>query len=70
MPDKLDYAQRFIHLWMSGQVPILRKPQPWLTHGSTLRERFLEFLGLVKKWSLDKSAESLCFFDYLDSTLE
>lgn len=68
--EKLDYAHQFIHLWMSGRVSIFKKSQPWLKHGDTVRERFVSFIGLVKKWCAATKAEDVDFFDYLDTALE
>jgi hypothetical protein len=61
--DQLSYAERFLHLWMSGVISIIRKPQPWLRCSGTIGDRFLAFLSLVKKWSADTSAEDVCFYD-------
>lgn len=68
--NKLSYAEQFIHLWMSGAVSMIRKPQPWLQCGGGVSDRFLALLALVKKWSIDKSAETTCFYDYANASLE
>ncbi len=64
--DKLDFAQQFIHLWMSGKVFVLNRQQPWLKRNTSIRKQFLEFFSLVRKWSTENTYEDLDFFDYLD----
>jgi len=68
--EKLDYAQRFIHVWMSGMVSIIKKPRSWLKYGASIRDRFLEVLSLIRKWSTDISAQDIDFFDYVMPPLE
>ncbi|WP_039016868.1 hypothetical protein [Halocynthiibacter namhaensis] len=67
---KLSYAEQFIHLWMSGSLSIIRKPQPWLQCSGSISDRFLAFLSIVKKWCADTSTENLCFYDYAEASLE
>ena len=68
--DRLSYAERFLHLWMSGAISIIRKPQSWLSWGGSTSDRFLAFLSLTKKWCADDSAENTCFYDYAEASLE
>jgi hypothetical protein len=68
--DRLSYAERFLHLWMSGAISIIRKPQSWLACGGSTSDRFLAFLCLTKKWCADASAENTCFYDYAEASLE
>ena len=68
--DKLCYAEQFIHVWMSGAISVIRKPQHWLRCDDCISDRFLAFLNLVKKWSGDVSAENTCFYDYAEALLE
>ena len=67
--DKLSYGEQFIHLWFSGMINIIGKPQVWLKHGSCIRERFFQALGYIKNWSTD-TAQDIDFLDYVEIPLE
>jgi hypothetical protein len=66
----LSYAEQFIHLWMSGVISIIRKPQSWLKLSTSVSDCFLSFLSLVKNWCDDPSAIDTCFYDYAGIALE
>ena len=68
--DKLSYGEQFIHLWFSGMINIIGKPQVWLKHGSCIRERFFQALGYIKNWSTDNTAQDIDFLDYVEIPLE
>lgn len=68
--DKLSYAERFIHLWMSGWALSINKDQSWLQPGLSTLDSFLMFHATVKKWCTDPGADDTCFYDYLDALLE
>lgn len=67
---KLSYAEQFIHLWMSGAIAVIRKPQTWLKCGTSTQDRFLIFLSVVKNWCTDTSADDTCFYGFADAQLE
>lgn len=66
----LSYAEQFIHLWMSGAISIIRRPQHWLQCTVSVGDRFVAFLNIFKKWCDDKSAENACFYGYVEALLE
>ena len=68
--EKMTFAEQFIHLWFSGVVSLIRKPQPWLQCTGSITDRFLAFLSLTKKWCADTSAENTCFYGYAEAALE
>jgi hypothetical protein len=68
--EKLCCAERFIHLWFSNMISIIKKPQTWLEHGTSMRDRFLQTLILIKNWSTDGEAQDIDFLDYVEVPLE
>lgn len=68
--DKLGAAERFIHIWMSGMVKVIKKDTRWTKFGDSIKDRFLELLSLVKNWSADATAQDIDFMDYVEPLLE
>lgn len=68
--SKLGCAEQFIHLWFSGMIDIIRQPQAWLKQNSSITERLLHSILLVKNWSTDESAQGVDFLDYVATQLE
>lgn len=64
------YAEWFLHMWRSGMIKVIQKPNKWVKLGLTAGDRFLRALALVKNWSRDKTPEATCFLDYADARLE
>ena len=64
------YAEWFLHMWRSGMIKVIQKPNKWVKLGLTTGDRFLQALALVKNWCADDSPEAPCFFDYADALLE
>jgi len=48
--DELDFAGQFLHLWMSGIIKLMRRPETWQKIESSIRERFPGFLDVVRSW--------------------
>ncbi|MGJ8626281.1 MAG: hypothetical protein ACSHXB_04900 [Sulfitobacter sp.] len=68
--DKLGCAEQFIHLWFSGMIDIIRQPQAWLKQNSSITERLLHSILLVKNWSTNENAQGIDFLDYVVAQLE
>lgn len=68
--NKLSFAEQFIHVWMSGYVAVISKPQTWLKHGTNISDRFVVFLNLIKNWSTNPLAKDTCFYGFMEAQLE
>ena len=64
------YAEWFLHMWRSGMIKVIEKPNKWVNLGLSTGDRFLQALALVKTWCADDSPDAPCFFDYADALLE
>lgn len=64
------YAEWFLHVWRSGMIKVIQKPNKWVKLGLITGDRFLQALALVKNWCADDRPEAPCFFDYADALLE
>lgn len=42
------YAEWFLHMWRSGMIKVIQKPNKWVKLGLTTGDRFLRALALVK----------------------
>lgn len=64
------FAEWFLHLWKSGLVQVLSKPNRWLQLGTGTRKRFLLALAIVKNWCAADRPETPCFLGFAEPLLE
>jgi len=67
---RLGYAEQFIHLWFSGMIKLVGKPQVWLNMSGNIIDRFKQIIQLLSNWCDDPTAEDTDFIDYVVASLE
>lgn len=67
---RLGYAEQFIHLWFSGMIKLVGKPQVWLNMSGNIVDRFKQIIQLLSNWCDDPTAEDTDFIDYVVASLE
>ena len=55
---------------MSGVIKVVRKPSVWPKLGTSIGNRVLATLILLRNWCNDESPDAPCFVEFTDALLE
>ncbi len=67
---KLGHGERFLHLWFSGMIKLVKRPRAWLKLKGNIPDQIKQFIHLVSNWCDDSTAEGTDFIDYMVASLE
>ena len=66
----LGVGERFVDMWFSGLITVVKNDPRWLSLGDSLADRLKKAMALVKNWSDQNGPEFPCFLDYAETALE